>query len=659
MASISSPGIGSGLDIAGIVNKLVAAEGQPTANRLDRKEANLQARLSAYGTLKGALATLQSKLDNLGKLATFQSRSASSSNQTAFTVTASSDAAAANYNVSIADLAASQTLTTDPLAAFSSTTAAVGTGSLTFRFGTTVSSPYGFTQNTDKGTFTIDIDATNNSLEGIAKAVNEADIGVRASIINNGSGYLLAFSSTDTGAKNSMEITVNDSGDGNNTDANGLSNLAFNSAATNLQQTVAAQDASLTIDGVSVTSATNTVTGAIAGVTLNLLAAGNGTANVSLDKGSVTRAVNDFVSSYNSLVKTIDSVAGYDAKTKRGGPLNGDAGILAIQGGLRRLLSTAVTGASGTYSSLTGLGIATQNDGSLSVDSSKLQTALDSHFNDLASLFAAVGQPSDSLIKYVSSTSSTAVGNYAVDITQLATQGSILGNTTGVLANTGGTFTTPFVIDGNNDTFAVQVDGIQSGTISLTQKTYTTASELVAEIQTRINGDPALSAAAVAVNVTFDNATAKFKITSNRYGSASDVQFTSVGTNTASTLGFDTTLTPTTGQDVAGSIGGATASGSGQHLTGMGDAAGLKLEVTGGLIGARGSDGRVDSVNKSIADIQKQRDDLSRRLDSLQKRYEKQFNALDALLSQMNATSTFLNQQLANLPKIGGSSSSN
>ena len=673
MAGISSPGIGSGIDIAGLVNKLVAAERQPEANRLDTQETGLQARISALGSLKGVISDFQTKLAALSQISTYQARKVSVSNSSAFSASASSSAVSGQYTLNISQLAQTQTLVTDPASPFANTTDPVGEGTLTFRFGT---DPVGsFVQNTDKGTYNINIDSSNNSLQGIRDAINEADIGVQASIVNNGSGYLLSITSADSGAANSLEITVTDTGDGNNTDTSGLSQLAYNSSAANLAETVSAQDAQLTINGISIDSSSNTVTSAIDGVTINLLDAQSGTLNVSQDQNSVKNAITDFVSSYNSLMSTINDLTSYDVKTKKAGILNGDAGTRNIVNRMRNLISTIVPGLSGPFSSLAGLGITTTENGTLTVDSTKLDNALSNYFDDVAGLFSVVGKPSDALVKYLSATDSTKAGEYDVAVNSLATQGVINGNGTTVLADDGsGNFTSPVVIDTNNDNFSIKIDGKSSGTISLTQGSYATASELAAELQTRINSDSTLADNGISATVSFDSTNDRFIITSDRYGSSSSVAFDSVDTNTASDLGFDTGLVGTDGTDVSGTIGGVAATGDGQYLIGAGDASGLKVSVVGGSTGSRGTisftrgvgdqlnsyinslldnkliDDRISSLQKDVDRIGGDRDRLAQRMDLLQQQLMAKFNAMDTLVAKLNSTSSYLAQQL------GGSS---
>lgn len=673
MANISSAGIGSGLDIEGLVSQLIAAERQPAQNRLDRREARLQAELSAYGAFKGALSAFQSALSGLTTADAFQSIRASSSDRDVLTASASKSAAAGSYNVDIANLASAHSLASTP---FDNTTDPIGsgasaTGTLTFRFGTTdydagTGTYNGFTQNSEKAVQTVTIDSTNNSLEGIRDAVNEADIGVSASIINDGNGYRLVFVSTDTGAANSLEISVSEGDGGNDTDTTGLSKLAFNISAANLEQTQAAQDASLTINGLAVTSATNTVKDAIEGVTLELVEAGTATLKVTQDTGAASRAVDSFISGYNGLIETVNQLSGYDAATRRGGILLGDATLRGITSRIRSALAETVDGLTGKYTSLAAIGIETDSKtGKLSKNSDVFDDVLENNFDRIARLFAVTAETSDALIRYEGADSDTQVGDYAVEITQLATRGELTGGT-----NIAGAPGAIVIAAGSNDTFTIDVDGVSSGTITLTAGTYT-GDQLAAELQARINGDSNFQDNDVSVTVSFD--TDHFVITSARYGSASKVESMSGTAATALDLAGGTS---TDGVDVAGTIGGAAATGSGRFLTGTGDAEGLKIEVMGGATGSRGTvdftrgladtlstlleafldeddnalDARTEGIQARIDDITDQREQLSRRMAKLEERYRAQFTALDSLVSQLQTTSDFLTQQLANLP---------
>ena len=672
MASITTPGLGSGLDINSLVTKLVEAESAPITNRLDRREAGLQARLSAYGSLKGALSKLQTSLASLNTSATFQSKSVSSSDTDVLTATTSSLATAGKYDVNVTQLADNHKLATDPTLAnaqFTSDTDIIGTGNLVFKFGTTVydkgTDTYtSFTQNADKATATVEI--TDGSLKGIRDAVNEADIGVNASIVYDGSYYRLTFTS-ETGAANSLEITAADD-DTNNTDAAGLSLLTFSSGANHLEQTDAAQDATLTVNGVDITSDSNTLTSTIEGLTINLLATGLSTVNVKQDKDKASTAISGFVTNYNALISTINDLSKYNPDTKEAGLLNGDGVLRNIDSQVRRLLSNKVEGVSGGISTLTDIGISrSSKDGTLVLDNTKLGALLETNFQDVAAIFAAVGAPTDSLIEFTSSDSLTKVGDYAVNVSRLATHGTIVGSAAANLTITGG----------SNDTLSVEIDGV-SATVTLTAGTYTAAS-LVAEVQSQINGTQEFKDANRSVEVSESGGV--LTITSKTYGAESAVNVAG-GNGRTGLLGATPTVTE--GLDVAGTIGGVEATGSGQFLTGTGAAQGLKLKITGGVAGDRGtiafsqgyayqlngfitelldSNGiftsATESLNTQIKDVADDREVAARRLATYEQRIRAQFTAMDILVSQLRSTSDFLTSQLASLPVIGSNTNKN
>ncbi|MBI1194590.1 MAG: flagellar filament capping protein FliD [Gammaproteobacteria bacterium] len=665
----TSTGLGSGLDITGIVNQLVSAEITPKANRLDQKEVRLQAQISAVGTLKGSMSNFQSSLSALRGQLNFDGRSAISSNTSVADVTTTETAASGNYNLSVTQLADAHSLVTDSsltAAQFTSETDVLGTGTLTFKFGTTAYDPVtdtytSFTQNADKGSQSITI--TDGSLVGIRDAINNAGMGVTASIINDGTHYRLAITST-TGEASSMEITVADD-DGNNTDASGLSLLDFSSSATNLSQTHAGQDALLSINGVSVTNASNTLTSTISGLNVTLNSAGTSTITVSQDTSSAKSAINGFVKAYNGLVSTMNKLSAYDPATKVGGPLQGDVTLLSIRSQLNTILASAVDGlpSDAPYRILADVGITrSSSDGTMTIDSAKLDAALQNNPKDVANLFGDQGNATDSQVSYVESLSDTPVGNYAVDVTSLATQGTFVGSAAAALTITSGV----------NDTLDISLGGVAGG-ITLTPGTYTAAT-LAAEIQAAINGIQTYSNAGLSVTVS-ENA-GVLTLTSNRYGSSSAVSVTG---GTGQTDLFGSSPVATDGTDIVGSIGSAAGTGSGQELTGDAGALGLKIKVTGSATGSRGSitltrgigvqldalmasmldtngmlNDKTNSINSSIDDINAQRDQLLVRQTALHDRLQKQFIALDTLVGQLTATSNSLASQLASLPKIGG-----
>lgn len=658
------------LDIDSIVSRLMTIEQRPLL-LLAKNEASYQARLSAFGTLKGALSRFQSVASVLAESSRFQAYKATSSDATTLAVSASGAATAGTYGVEITQLAQAQKLAA---AGQASTATAIGSGTLTFEFGTISGGTFDpdtgrytgatFTGNGD-GVKTVTIDPSNNTLSGIRDAINRANIGVTASIVNDGdpdSPYRLVLSSQRSGSDNSIKITV--TGDA------GLENLlAHDPAGTqNLSETVSAKNAILKIDGLSVSSRTNTVTDAIPGVTLNLLKTTISPVTVSVmhDASGVQSAIEGFVDAYNDLVKTLRDLTAYNPETRQPSALTGDSTAQAIQRRIQSVFNSLLSGINGSYTRLAHIGIAFRSDGTVAIDSEKLQNAITADSGNVAALFAAIGAPTDSLVRYAGSDASTLPGTYDVEVTQLATRGRITGSVA-----IGNDFT---IAAGLNDTLNVRIDGVEVS-VTLTAKTYATPQDVAAELQSRLNGAAELSNAGISVSVTQSGGI--LTLLSNRYGSASSVSVS--GGNAASSLFGTPDTTNAVGKDVAGSIGGVAATGSGQYLTGAdgSSAAGLRLLVSGGPTGNRGvihfSQGvayrlarlldemlesggliaiRTDGINRSLEEIADRRRIIEHRLELVEKRYRAQFIALDAMLNSMSQTSNFLAQQLANLPKI-------
>lgn len=681
--AISSPGIGSNLDVNSIVSQLMAVEAQPL-NTLAKKEAAYLAKVSAFGTLKGALSTFQSALDALKLPAKFQGVNATAADATILSGSATNKAVAGSYTVDVTKLAQAQTIAT---AGQATSTAPIGDGAkttLTFQFGTItggklqngvyVNDPAAvppdpaFAQDATQTGGSVVIDSSNNSLQGIRDAVNKANLGVTATIVSDGSGnpHHLVMTSNATGATSSMKISVERDAAAPVGDTALADLLAYNPAgAQNMTQSSAAQDTALTVNGIPVTARNKSVSEAIQGVTLSISKIGTTTVNVSRDTAAIQNGVSSLVKAYNDLDKTIKTLTAYDPATKSGGALLGDASVRNIQAQVRAMLGETLSGAGGALNNLTQIGVTFQRDGSMALDSAKLTKAIDTSFNDLAGLFASLGTSTDSLVKFIGSSSLTKPGSGALHVTALATRGQVSGGAPAVLTITAGA----------NDQLNMSVDGI-STSLTLAPNTYT-ATSLAAYLQTTINGASEFKAAAVTVAVSAD-AGGKLTIMSNRYGSASKVDVS--GSAAASVV---PTPTATDGVDVAGTIDGVPATGSGQLLTaGIGSTlSGLKIEITGGPAPAdRGTvsfsqgyadiltklvdnftsasgliNGQTNSLQNSIKDIGKSRDAMNLKLAGIEKRLRAQFNALDATISRMTTTSNYLTQQLAQLSNLSSS----
>ena len=385
MPSIAAAGVGSGLDINDLVKQLVAAEREPTEKRLNGREVEFQAKLSAFGVLKGALAEFQDTLKALKDPAAFQTRKATSSDETLLTANASREALAGTYRVEVTRLAQHHKLVS---AGFASGDAEVGTGTLTLAVG--------------ERSFEVAIGEDQNTLSAIQKAINDApgNAGITASIIrvDGAEGEPVAklmLTADDTGNANKLRVTVADD-DGDSSDAQGLSRLAFDPDG--VQQLSSVQqppnddlDAELSIDGQTVTSASNRVSGVIPGVEINLLAAAAESPQqlvVGLDSEGMRSAIDHFVTKYNALVETFAQLASYDATTGETGTLFADATLRGLAGQLRRGLSDTVGSLIGGQNSLAAIGLTSDRSGQLTVDEARLNASLESGLAELGKLFA-------------------------------------------------------------------------------------------------------------------------------------------------------------------------------------------------------------------------------------------------------------------------------
>jgi flagellar hook-associated protein 2 len=399
---LNAPGVGSGLDIKTLVSNLMAVEQQPLKN-LTTQEAKYQSKLSSLGSISGALSSLQVAAKALAS-ASAVNNSASVSDGSVLTATAGSQAQAGKYSVTVNKLAQPQKLLA---AGVASTSSAIGSGSdttLTFTFGTITGAPDGagsypspttFAANAAKTPVAVIITSSNNTLAGIRDAINAAGAGVTAGIINDGgtSPYRLTITSNDTGLANSLKISSSDDSAVAGTIG---ALLAYNPASADgtagtqkLSQTQAARNADLIIDGVAITSASNTVAEAIQGVTLTLAKEATSQVTVARNTSGISTSLSALVSAYNTVNSAIAR------PTAKGAVLQGDSGVLALQRQVVNLLG-GLYNSGGAYTRLSDLGVSFQKDGSLVLDSAKLGTALSANTAAVAALTTALGNAIDS-----------------------------------------------------------------------------------------------------------------------------------------------------------------------------------------------------------------------------------------------------------------------
>jgi len=362
------------------VSSLTTAYGAAQQTQITNRENSLEAQVSAYGTFTSSLDSLQATLSALETPSALAGFDATVADKTIATATASSDAVAGQYSLAVQNLATSATLDSAPV---SSSAAIIGTGTLNIAVGGASTS--------------IVIDSSDDTLAGIASAINAAsnNPGVSASILTTTSGSRLVLSGTATGAANAITVTETDGG-------NGLSSLVYDPAnnVTHLTQTTAAADANFTLNGYAATSASNVVTGAISGVTLNLQGVSavdttTGTSTptiltISPDTTAASTAITAFVTALSATLTSVQTLTGYNASTQTAGALQGDPTLQGFQNQLENILDTITSGSGGSsgipINTLADIGVTANPDGSYSTDATTLSTALEANLSGVANL---------------------------------------------------------------------------------------------------------------------------------------------------------------------------------------------------------------------------------------------------------------------------------
>lgn len=386
MATLSSPGIGSGLDVNSIVTQLVALERKPIDD-LKTAASTIQTKLSSFGLLSSYTSNLRDIADKLTQASFWTGTAANSSDAGSVSVSSTASAAAATYLVNVTSLARAQSLAS--ATPFVSSTSTVGTGTLHIELGSWDDGLTTFTPDASKVAVDVSIDAGSSTLDGIKTKINAANAGVTASIVSDANGAKLVLTSTSTGAKSAVRITAVDD-DGNNTNASGLSALAFNPPVSTgqMSQTQSAKNAAATVNGLAVSSATNKLDGVVSGLTLTLSKETTSPieVRVSQDTASIKKAITDFAKAFSDMNGYITTQTKYDAATKKAAALQGDRSTLAVQSNLRTLF-TDNSSASLVYSRLSDVGLEIQADGTMKVNDTKLSAALAANPTEVSKLF--------------------------------------------------------------------------------------------------------------------------------------------------------------------------------------------------------------------------------------------------------------------------------
>lgn len=765
---ISSSGLVSGLRVDDILSQLMTVERKPI-DLLQSRQARLETQIASLLSANGRLSSLQSALSALNDAARFNTKTASvtktSSGADLVSATASSSAVAGSFDIQVLQLAQAQKVASQGFVDQNTTAVASGGGTFKFKMGSS-------------GAETSIALSSTMTLQGLRDAINAANAGVTASILNDGTPtnpYRLILTANNPGAANALQITQNPtaldfankrveaasaattntyagtvaSNEGANytgttnktflvkvvaggdpasgaakfkysidgginwlgaggaayTGSNGVT-VAADDALQNIDGnadgatttegakikfaggTLAvddtfridvfnptlqlAQDAVVKIDSLTLTKSTNTITDAIQGVTLNLLKADSTnsvTLTVSSDSSGAKGNIQKFVDAYNDLNSYLNGQLGYDPKTKKSGPLQGDAALLEIQRRVRDMVSGEIPGLpSSGVTNLSQVGINSDSkSGKLTIDDSKLSSALSSKPFEVMRLFVGVGSPSDPAIAFVSKTSKTQPGMYGVSITTAPEQAVVTGDQAIQASGLGSAELLTFQV------FTHATDPNASAT---SFNVNLSAGSTISQVVDTLNS----SFATQGVKLSASNDSGKLKITSADYGADLKVTVTSNVASSSASTGIGTTSQTDQGVDIAGTLNGHRAEGKGNVLTGIAGFAeeGLKISTTSNQTGNKGTvavslgvadrlsgaleaytngttgvlTSRQSRMEKQVEELDKQISQKEEALTRKEKGLREEFTRLESILSQYQSQSQFLTSQLARLDQI-------
>ncbi len=601
--SASLSGLVSGIDVQSLISNLSAAYQQPIT-LLQNQEQSYQTSLSAWGTLQSSLSSLQSALGALQNLGASNNRSVNLANPAVATASVTNGAQLGSYSLSNIVLAQSQSVYSPSFASASNT--AVGTGTLQIQIGS------GAVSN-------IVINNGNDTLNGIASAINQANLGVSAAVINDGSGYRLTLTGTETGANNAFTVAVSGA-------SGSLAELSYSSGASGgMTLSQAAQNASLSINGLAVTSSSNTVSGAIPGVTLNLQTSGSTTLQVAASNSAFVSAVQSFTSAFNKTMATINQLTSYNAQTGSGGPLLGSAAVQGLRTQLLNLISGPGLGVSSgsAYNSLGAVGLGLTSSGTVTLNTGTLSTALNSDYQTVLGLFSQTGSTSSSNVQFISASGSVQAGTYPIEISQLATQATV-------------TASSPVPSGGIAQSESLTI-GSGSSSVVVSLASGSSLSQIVNTINATLQQSGMMGLTALSNN-------GYLELQSSAYGSGQSFTVVSNVAAGASGMGIGTSTLSASGTDVVGTVNGQAASGNGQQLTvtGPGAALGLQLQISGTQTGNLGT------VVVSQGLYQQMNGLLSQALNSQNGFVAAAQNGLNGTINGLNAQITTLQQSASN-----------
>jgi len=456
MATAVSSALSSS-EITSLIQQASAAYLAP-ATALQAQEQPIQTQITDLGKVQGALSSLQSALASLSNVSTLPQYTVSVSPSGAVTASVANNAEAGTYSLAGVHLAQSQSLISS---GSSSATAALGSGSITIKVGSGAAT-------------TIAIASGQSSLDGIASAIDQADAGVEANVLYDGSTYRLVLTSTESGSANGFSVT------GSGTLA-GLSYTAGVSGGGGLQEIHAAANAGFSIDGVAITSGSNTVTGVVPGLTLTLTASGSATVQVGQSTSGLDQAAGSVVSALNTVLDTINQYSSYTTASGAG-PLFGNVGLQVLRSSLLDTIGDPQAGgtaANSLYNSLGAVGFSITSGGTVALNNATFQTAAQTNYDAVASLLGAIGTPSNPTIA-VQDIGGAEAGTYAIDVTANSS-GTVSGTVNGQAASGSGGL---LVVTGTGAAqgLALQIpSGLTGalGTVTVSQGLYSSLNSIV------------------------------------------------------------------------------------------------------------------------------------------------------------------------------------
>lgn len=663
-------GLNSGLDTEKIIKGLLDIQ-QTRIDRLTLRKQSALNKQAAFRSLEAQIVQFRSAASRLGQIQNnvFEARTVDVSDETALIASASSDATNGIYQLSVKTLAQAHQLASQ---GFADSEARITQGTLTIRRGS------GLATN-------ITIDGTNDTMQGLADSINLSEIGISASIVQDGSASgasaRLLLTSSKTGEANAIAITnsLASSGSGAVKPEFDIDNPV--QAATNAEVQLGSGPGAITVE-----TQENHVTDLISGVSLDLLQADADrtiTIRVGQNSQQGVEAVEDFVDSYNVLMSFVDDQTRFVPDSGDAGLLLGDRSMIQIQSEIQSALQSVVPGVSSRASRLSSIGISVNDNGKLTLSTARLQRAIQGEVDgiqprDLRRLFALDAASSNSNIQFVLGSSRTreSIDPIQIDITRAAERAAVT-SANSVAAST--------VIDSSNNALVLTVDNAVLS-VTLKEGTYSPA-ELAAELEAVINSHPDTLGRSVSIGLQDDGfGSNSLIITSNTYGGSSQV---SIGSGTAlADLGFSG-LENDQGVDVAGSflVNGTVeeATGRGRLLSGLSNntnTADLQVRVTmtaaqvaigtdAELRISRGVASRIDQLTgdflnsetgvlKSISDkfttdagnIQNSIDRQTEIFDKQEQELIAQFVALEQALGELESTKSFLTQQFNSLSNL-------